>query len=91
MYNYIIKTGKVVCLMARELKRLNMNLPQELVDKVDAYADKLCLQRSVAITVLLNMALEQQGSLTALQDLMEAYKKEQDGTRMIEGGQEVGK
>ncbi len=66
-------------IIARELKRLNINLPQELVDKVDEYAEKLCIQRTTAITVLLNAALIQQDSVKVMQDLMNAYNEEKTG------------
>jgi len=68
-----------VFIIARELKRLNINLPQELVDKVDEYAEKLCIQRTTAITVLLNAALIQQDSVKVMQDLMNAYNDEKTG------------
>jgi len=68
-----------VFIIARELKRLNINLPQELVDKVDEYAEKLCIQRTTAITVLLNAALIQQDSVKVMQDLMNAYNEEKTG------------
>jgi metal-responsive CopG/Arc/MetJ family transcriptional regulator len=79
--------------MARELKRLNINLPQELVDKVDEYADNLCIQRTTAITVLLNTALNQQDGIKALQDLMNAYNEEKNGqlvdvSRVSGGGED---
>lgn len=77
-------------IIARELKRLNINLPQELVDKVDEYAEKLCIQRTTAITVLLNAALIQQDSVKVMQDLMNAYNDEKIGqlvnvAKLVEG------
>lgn len=45
--------------MAKELKRLNMNMPVDLIDQVDQYADKMNVNRSAAINMLLSMALHQ--------------------------------
>jgi len=58
----------------RELKRVNMNLPAELILKVDTYAARLCITRSAAITVLLSTALEQAGAMSTLQEMIELYK-----------------
>lgn len=64
--------------MARELKRLNTNMPVELVDRIDAYAEKMCINRSSAINVLCSLALDQQSGLKTLEDLMTAYKSEKN-------------
>lgn len=61
--------------MDRELKRVNMNLPSALVEKIDAYAQRLCINRSAAVTVLLSFSLEQQGGLEVLQEMMKLYKQ----------------
>jgi len=46
-----------------ELKRVNINLPTDLVDRVKSYGEKLGLNTTSAYIVLLNQALNQQDSL----------------------------
>lgn len=63
--------------MARELKRLNTNMPVELVSRVDEYADKLSINRSAAINVLVSLALDSQEAVGTLGDVMKVIREEQ--------------
>ena len=56
--------------MARELKRLNMNMPMELLEQVDDYADKMNINRSAAINMLVSTALEQKNVMGMMDDLL---------------------
>ena len=56
--------------MARELKRLNMNMPMELLEQVDNYADKMNINRSAAINMLVSTALEQKNVLEMMDSLL---------------------
>lgn len=58
-----------------ELKRVNMNLPISLVERVQKYGESLGLNTTSAYIVLLNQALSQQETLSNLPLLMEAYKQ----------------
>ena len=49
--------------MARELKRLNIYMPLELVVWVDEYANRVHLNRSAAINMLVRIALQQENEL----------------------------
>ena len=49
--------------MARELKRLNTNMPVELVARIDEYAERMNVNRTAAINMLVSMALEQRKSI----------------------------
>ncbi|HHX62346.1 MAG TPA: hypothetical protein GX707_16785 [Epulopiscium sp.] len=49
--------------MARELKRLNIYMPLELVAWVDEYANRMHLNRSAAINMLVSIALQQENEL----------------------------
>ncbi len=46
-----------------ELKRVNINLPTDLVDRVKSYGEELGLNTTSAYIVLLNQALNQQDSI----------------------------
>lgn len=59
-----------------ELQRVNMNLPVDLVSKIDEYAEELCLNRTSAITVLLSTALQQNKTLSTFEDMMNLFKLE---------------
>lgn len=63
--------------MARELKRLNTNMPVELVARVDEYANKLSINRSAAINVLVSLALDSQEAVVTLGDMMKIVREEQ--------------
>ena len=63
--------------MARELKRLNTNMPLELVARIDEYAERMCINRSSAINVLCNLALDSQKAMTDLSELLKYVQNEQ--------------
>lgn len=63
--------------MARELKRLSTNMPVDLVERIDAYAERMCINRSSAINVLCNIALDNQQVMGDLNRLVTLYDEEQ--------------
>lgn len=80
--------------MAKELKRLNMNMPVELIEQVDEYAEKMNVNRSSAVNILVSMALEQKNMVELAQkmivELQDAkFKGLMDG--VLKGEQEPGK
>lgn len=54
----------------RDITRVNMNLPTQIVTKVKDYADSLGLPVTQAYTVLINMALEQKDMIKAMPELL---------------------
>lgn len=54
----------------RDITRVNMNLPTQMVAKVKEYADNLGLPVTQAYTVLINMALEQKDMIKAMPELL---------------------
>lgn len=56
--------------MAKELKRLNMNMPVDLIEQVDIYAEKMNVNRSSAINMLVSTALEQKNAMTMMEKLL---------------------
>ena len=61
--------------MARETKRLNMNMPVDTLESVDAYAEKMCITRTSAILVLCNMALDSQMAMNDLNEFLKVAKE----------------
>lgn len=54
----------------RDITRVNMNLPTQMVTKVKEYADSLGLPITQAYIVLINMALEQKDMIKAMPELL---------------------
>lgn len=60
--------------MAREVRRININIPVNTLEKIDEYADKMSINRTAAILVLINLSLDNQRAINTLEELMIAYK-----------------
>lgn len=60
--------------MAIAKTRINMNLPNETLKRVDDYAEYMNLNRTSAIVVLLNTALDSKKALEDLSSLLELQK-----------------
>ena len=64
--------------MARvETTRMGMNIPTELMDKLDEYADRMNISRTRAVCVLLSQALDSQKAVNDLGELLKLVKAEQ--------------
>lgn len=64
--------------MARvETTRMGMNIPTELMDKLDEYADRMNISRTSAVCVLLSQALDSQKVMNDLGELLKLYQEEQ--------------
>ena len=59
-----------------ELKRVNMNLPSDLVQRVVNYASATGLNTTSAYIVLLNQALDQKETIDNLPIMLELFKNE---------------
>ena len=57
----------------RELTRVNMNLPTEIVNSVKVFANDLGLPITQAYTVLLNQALEQKSLYDSLPEMIKVF------------------
>lgn len=64
--------------MARELEKLHMNIPKDLNDRVIQYAERMCLNKTSAVIVLLSQALDSQKAMGTLEELMVFMKSQQD-------------
>lgn len=64
--------------MAKELERLNVNLPSDLMRRVEEYAERYCINKTSAVTMLLSQSLEASKALTSMSDLV-ALINEQKG------------
>lgn len=66
-----------VVTMAREVKRININIPVETLERVDRYADSMSINRTSAILVLISQAMDSQKAMSDLGELIKLYQEEQ--------------
>lgn len=64
---------EVVNLSERLTKRMNVQLPEELINKVDAFANTLHINRTAAVSVLLFQALQMNEGMETLKELNKKY------------------
>lgn len=62
--------------MARDLKRINLNLSVDLLEQIDNYAARIGVTRSSAVSILVSQTLEQQRTMTDLAKLVKMYEEE---------------
>ena len=62
--------------MAKKLIRVTVNLTPELVERIEDYAEKVNVNRTAAVSVLLSNALDQQKAMTSINTLMDIYNAE---------------
>ena len=67
-----------------ELKRVNMNLPTNLVERVKNYADDLGINTTSAYIVLLNQALNQNQQIQNMPVVIDMYNQLMSNPKMIE-------
>lgn len=60
--------------MARETKRININIPVDTLSRIDEYADNMSINRTSAILVLCNYALDNHRAMANISELLELYK-----------------
>ena len=61
-----------------ETNRINLNMPCDLSNRVDEYASKMNINRTSAICVLLNLALDSQKAMNDIGELLKLYQEEKD-------------
>ena len=83
MYIKCMVFRKVV-VMAREVKRININVPVETLERIDTYADNMSINRTSAILVLLSQAMNSQKAMSDLGELLKLYQEEQAKTSKAE-------
>lgn len=62
--------------MAKKLIRVTVNLTPELVERIESYAEKVNVNRTAAVSVLLSNALDQQKAIKDIGSLMDIYNAE---------------
>lgn len=62
--------------MARDMKRVNFNFPVDFLDRVDEYAERMNINRTSAIIILANTALDNQKVVNTLEDFLKMYKEQ---------------
>lgn len=83
MYIKYMVFRKVV-VMAREVKRININVPVKTLERIDTYADNMSINRTSAILVLLSQAMDSQKAMSDLGELLKLYQEEQTKTSKAE-------
>lgn len=73
-----------VVTMAREVKRININVPVETLERIDTYADNMSINRTSAILVLLSQAMDSQKAMSDLGEFLKLYQEEQTKTSKAE-------
>lgn len=58
------------------LKRVNLNIDEELLSQLDEYANKMHISRSSALAVLLSQIFQGQQTMETMNNLMRAYNDE---------------
>ena len=61
--------------MAREVKRININVPVETLERIDTYANNMSINRTSAILVLLSQAMDSQKAMSDLGELLKLYQE----------------
>lgn len=56
--------------MAKESKRININMPVETLDRIDEYAEKMSINRTAAILVLISQALNAESTMKTIEDFV---------------------
>ena len=64
--------------MAREVKRINISVPLDTLDRLDDYADRMSINRTSAILVLVNQALDAQKGINTLDELLRMVKENEN-------------
>ena len=60
------------------IKRLNLNLDEELVRQLDDYASKMHISRTSALSILLWQFFQNQKAIQTMSNLVEAYNDAKD-------------
>lgn len=58
--------------------RINITINEDLLSKLDKYADSVSLSRSGAIAMIVSQYLNAQATVSTLQEAMEIYRREQE-------------
>lgn len=59
-----------------EVQRLNVNIPITLMERLDNYADRMNINRTSAVAVLLSQALDSQKAIADISELIKLAQTE---------------
>lgn len=68
--------------MSRELQKLNMNMPANLIQQVDEYANRMNLNRTSAMIFLVSTALEQKNTMSMMDELLNRFSELEEKAKM---------
>jgi len=63
--------------MIRETRRINANIPIDMLERIDEYADRLSINRTSAMLVLMNAGLDQSQVINTMDGLLNLIRNEQ--------------
>lgn len=61
--------------MAKSVERLTCNLSADLMTRVDEYAERMHINRTSAVAVLLTQALDNMQTVKTMDELLKAYNE----------------
>lgn len=67
--------------MSKELQRLNMNMPADLIQQVDEFANRMHLNRTSAMIFLVSTALEQKNVMSMMDELLNRFSELEEKAR----------
>lgn len=68
--------------MKKETRRINMNIPADMVERLDSYAEQMSINRTSAVMVLLSQALDSQRAINTLEELVKAIKEDEKNPKL---------
>lgn len=60
-----------------ETSRLGINIPTDLMERLDEYAYKMNINRTSAVCVLLTQAMDNQKAMSDLGELLKLYQQQE--------------
>lgn len=74
--------------IGKDTTKVSVFMRNNLLERLDKYAESLGISRSSAINVCVNEYLQQRDTMQTMQDLMSEYKKELDEMGLTDNGTE---
>jgi len=68
--------------LSRELQRLNINMPADLIQQVDEYAERMNLNRTSAMITLVSNGLEQENVMSVIYQLLDRVLELEENARV---------
>lgn len=70
--------------MDSKVKKYNFNFPTELIERVDQFGERLNINRTSAMCVLLNTALQNDKMIESVPTVIEMYQSIQEAQKVTQ-------